>query len=1170
MDGAHTEAAIGTESRFGRTGSHGIPDSWVERQIRNEDAELSVSAIEKLEDDRDRRLKERSTDLGIGLSIWYWARKLKPLASDAGLSVDEFLDAVVRDLANGVSLELRDQWLDDDGIPKLRVVGEEWALVLWRGIKSESRIGISCLESVSRLKYPNLEPRFRPRRVKFNHAEGLKPTRRGFPKPLLDAYQRCLQSHQAADDAVRRLTQRRDLREMLVRQVRAELSVGHGDAEAALRRRLAAELRQQLEPLRQILHLLRMRTEDGRLEFVATVVHPDINVADGMGLSNASASLERDVDNVWIEAPVDVAALEGQGARIKLRRNGKDWTGPIEITRSRVVRNRCILEARLSANAYAIGEIVEGICEPRFRWRAHQQAVNRLFRGDVAGYWPSLARAVCLPNELEPLEIASSSPQFFCDSNEGAPSLNDRQREAVLGALSTRDVFCIQGPPGTGKTAVICELIQQLAARGERVLLASTTHEAVNEVLSRIGDRDGIRALRTTVDVRRASAVQHHLPSRVLEPFMSAARLRGRTRQRHQEGHADLESAISLLGDLVGAARAVEACELERERAAEALADAESALRVGGSHLRQSIDSLKAQIRTCEQSLERERRERLATANTLQVNEGRSWFHRLIAWFGLGEVARLRRQVRAHDSRIRSIGEQAVALSAKAEEMTAESHRLEENARGAQVNLDRAMVRNELAQARAYSCRESCELNSILGSEGCGPTPSVKKSELELRLSRQESYRRLALRFEELLDEDLANASGYARLATDVLALANLICCTASGIAGSPELRGAEIDTIIIDEASRLTDSEFLIGAVRAKRWILVGDEQQLPPFVDQNDEHFVHALLALHQAEGASPSLEDAVEELSEWWHEDEEHHKFRIDSVSAVAASLLKSGVWAERYRDEIANRLQRIRKPGQDAVRTMLSAVQRSFVRSVFERIVDQCPQSKRGRLVEQRRMIDPIAEIVRGPIYSGEYTTPAESRDSVMPLATPTFPKPVVFLNTSKYGRRAEDETVDNGFVNRLEADWIVAACGAIDRDLIELDSTGISVSILAFYQAQASLIAARLESVQFSRLRIENCSPIDGMQGKESDLVLLSFCRATSRRRLGPRYGTWLQDVRRLNVACTRAKRGLILVGHKDMLTKLNGEDRARAFYDNLARLFAERPESMQEIVDFRG
>lgn len=322
MNEADRDAAIGTEDRSRRVDALGVPDSWVERQIRKEDADLATPAIEKLERDRDRRLEERSTDLGLGLSIWYWTRKLEPLASDEGLSVDELLDTVALDLANGVSLELRDQWLDDDGIPKLRVAGEEWALVLWRGIKGGSRLGISCLESMSRLKYPNTQPRFRPRRVKFSRAAGHRPIRRGFPKPLLDAYQTCLQSHQAVDEAARRLTERRDLREMLVRQVRVELGAGGGDAEAALRKQLAAELRQQLEPLRQILHLLRKGTEDGRLEFAATVVRPDVNGADGRRLSDASASLGRDVDGVWIEAPVGVAALEGQGARIRLRRHG--------------------------------------------------------------------------------------------------------------------------------------------------------------------------------------------------------------------------------------------------------------------------------------------------------------------------------------------------------------------------------------------------------------------------------------------------------------------------------------------------------------------------------------------------------------------------------------------------------------------------------------------------------------------------------------------------------------------------------------------------------------------------------------------------------------------------------------------------------------------------------
>lgn len=60
------------------------------------------------------------------------------------------------------------------------------------------------------------------------------------------------------------------------------------------------------------------------------------------------------------------------------------------------------------------------------------------------------------------------------------------QREFVCKALGTPDFAFLEGPPGSGKTHAICELVLQLIARKQRVLLCSTTHVAVDNVLERL------------------------------------------------------------------------------------------------------------------------------------------------------------------------------------------------------------------------------------------------------------------------------------------------------------------------------------------------------------------------------------------------------------------------------------------------------------------------------------------------------------------------------------------------------------------------------------------------------------------------------------------------------------------------------------------------------------
>jgi hypothetical protein len=70
----------------------------------------------------------------------------------------------------------------------------------------------------------------------------------------------------------------------------------------------------------------------------------------------------------------------------------------------------------------------------------------------------------------------------------------------------------------------------------------------------------------------------------------------------------------------------------------------------------------------------------------------------------------------------------------------------------------------------------------------------------------------------------------------------NLVCATTIGIS-TGGLFGAEdipFDIAIIDEASKATLGEFLVPGIRAKRWLLVGDEKQLSPHVDQSKIDFI------------------------------------------------------------------------------------------------------------------------------------------------------------------------------------------------------------------------------------------------------------------------------------------------------------------------------------------
>lgn len=72
--------------------------------------------------------------------------------------------------------------------------------------------------------------------------------------------------------------------------------------------------------------------------------------------------------------------------------------------------------------------------------------------------------------------------------------LNESQTAAVRLCLGSRVSF-VWGPPGTGKTETLSHVVEELAARGRRVLVASTTNAAVDQALEKLARREGMKPL---------------------------------------------------------------------------------------------------------------------------------------------------------------------------------------------------------------------------------------------------------------------------------------------------------------------------------------------------------------------------------------------------------------------------------------------------------------------------------------------------------------------------------------------------------------------------------------------------------------------------------------------------------------------------------------------------
>ncbi|WP_170305843.1 DEAD/DEAH box helicase [Pseudoduganella ginsengisoli] len=117
-----------------------------------------------------------------------------------------------------------------------------------------------------------------------------------------------------------------------------------------------------------------------------------------------------------------------------------------------------------------------------------------------AGY---VGREVVMPLLLNQLRIEFDE-RDMADAGRvaRAEGCNDKQAEAVSWAHGARHVACIQGPPGTGKTRVLALIARLAVERGERILMTSHTHTAINHALNKIHEQ-GVPVVKVGVPTQR-------------------------------------------------------------------------------------------------------------------------------------------------------------------------------------------------------------------------------------------------------------------------------------------------------------------------------------------------------------------------------------------------------------------------------------------------------------------------------------------------------------------------------------------------------------------------------------------------------------------------------------------------------------------------------------------
>lgn len=191
-------------------------------------------------------------------------------------------------------------------------------------------------------------------------------------------------------------------------------------------------------------------------------------------------------------------------------------------------------------------------------------------------------------------------------------------------------------------------------------------------------------------------------------------------------------------------------------------------------------------------------------------------------------------------------------------------------------------------------------------------------------------------------------------------------------------------------------------------------------------------------------------------------------------------------------------------------------------VIERLFENLPTELKGTLGKQFRMLPHIGHFISTHFYNGQLehhrtTTTHEFQDFGW------------FTYTSGSMRVPEQQGQEKKIlINNLEVKIIMARLAEIHDRLKAAKAPRISVAVITPYRAQCKTLRTALAKYAFSDQLAVEVDTVDAFQGREADIVFFSFVRNT-----GP--ATFYADDRRINVAISRARDAVYLVGDIDYI-----------------------------------
>ncbi len=355
---------------------------------------------------------------------------------------------------------------------------------------------------------------------------------------------------------------------------------------------------------------------------------------------------------------------------------------------------------------------------------------------------------------------------------------------------------------------------------------------------------------------------------------------------------------------------------------------------------------------------------------------------------------------------------------------------------------------------------------------------AIRKAIRELRKNRKKGSENYHQKMDRLKSRA---AEIEIRINSELFGEARVIACTLVGSAHRL-LEGMKFGTLFIDEAAQALEAACWIPMKRASRVILAGDHCQLPPTVKS-----IAALRA-----GLGKTLME------------------RIAENKPEVVTLLKI-----QYR--------------------MNDEIMRFSSDWFYGGKVESAPQIKYRSVLDYDH---PITWIDTSN-EENQITIEGEDapEDSASAASSESASSPASAANQNS-DLNFKEQFVGESFgrINKAEAELTLLTLAEYFTKIGKqrVLSESIDVGIISPYRAQVQYLKKLIKKYEFFKpyRRLISVNTVDGFQGQERDVILISLVRSNDEGQIG-----FLKDLRRMNVAMTRARMKLIILGNKDTMTK---------------------------------